>query len=89
MWAEALRYSQRVLRLLGMGTETWRVRTRGGALARVAQARAASQLSVELWVLMTSTGLAASQRRMAKKPGRRLRPMGRATTGTPRPGASW
>ena len=51
--------------------DTWRVRTIGGACGSVAQASAPSQLSVELWVLRTSTSRALRREPAAQREERR------------------
>ena len=86
MCAQPRVYSQRVPRLLLIGVDTCRVRTMGGASPSQSEASAASQLSVELCVLITSysSRCAASQRRIAHRPGRLFFTMGIATVGMPR-----
>ena len=84
--AVALAYSQRVAAPVGMRAEMWRVRTNAGGRRlpsqNARQASAASQLSVELWLLTTSTRSLASTRRNATRPASVLRPIGKAMTGT-------
>jgi hypothetical protein len=52
--AQALRNSQRVVQLLRGTPDAWRVRTSGTGFDSVRFASATSQVSAELWLLMTS-----------------------------------
>ena len=69
-----------------------RVRTMGAGRPRMPFARATSQESVELWVLITSHSLAAGcwriQPIMEIRPLTFFRPIGNASTGTPNRAAS-